>query len=57
MNSSLCVGWVSHRRLAPRPHAFRYRIGMFYLDLDEQALLTGLSRWLWRWRCRVPRVR
>lgn len=50
MNSSLCTGWVSHRRLRPRPHAFRYRIGMFYLDLDEQAWLTGLSRWLWRWR-------
>ncbi|WP_207877885.1 DUF1365 domain-containing protein [Pseudomonas sp. 32_A] len=50
MNSSLCLGWVSHRRVAPRPHAFRYRIGMFYLDLDEQAWLMGLSRWLGRWR-------
>lgn len=50
MNSSLCLGWISHRRLAPRPHAFHYRIGMFYLDLDEQAWLLGLSRWLWRWR-------
>ena len=50
MNSSLCLGWISHRRLAPRLHAFRYRIGMFYLDLDEQAWLLGLSRWLWRWR-------
>ncbi|MBI6896761.1 DUF1365 domain-containing protein [Pseudomonas putida] len=50
MNSSLCSGWVSHRRLGPRPHAFRYRIGMFYLDLDEQARLLGLSRWVGRWR-------
>ncbi len=46
MNSSLCPGWVSHRRLGPRPHAFRYRIGMFYVDLDEQAWLLGLSRWI-----------
>ena len=50
MNSSLCHGWVSHRRLAPRPHAFRYRIGMFYLDLAEQAQLSGLCRWLGRSR-------
>lgn len=46
MNSSLCRGWVSHRRLTPRPHAFRYRIGMLYLDLTEQPWLLGLSRWL-----------
>lgn len=50
MNSSLCLGWISHRRLTPRRHAFRYRIGMFYVDLDEQAWLMGLSRWLGRWR-------
>lgn len=50
MNSSLCVGWISHRRLTPRLHAFRYRVGMFYLDLDEQTWLMGLSRWLGRWR-------
>ena len=50
MNSSLCLGWISHRRLTPRVHAFRYRIGMFYLDLDEQTWLMGLSRWLGRWR-------
>ncbi|MGZ9739194.1 DUF1365 domain-containing protein [Pseudomonas sp. GNP012] len=43
MNSSLCNGWVSHRRLLPRFHGFRYRIGMLYLDLDEQDLLPGLS--------------
>lgn len=50
MNSALCLGWISHRRLTPRPHAFRYRTGMFLLDLDEQARLMGLSRWLGRWR-------
>lgn len=46
MNSGLCLGWISHRRLSPRYHTFRYRIGMFYLDLDEQAWLMSLSRWL-----------
>lgn len=46
MNSNLCHGWVSHCRLAPRVHAFRYRIGMLYVDLDEQPQLLGLSRWL-----------
>ena len=46
MNSSLCQGWVSHKRLSPRPHAFRYRIGMFYLDLNEQQQLPNLCRWL-----------
>ncbi|MCU1732319.1 MULTISPECIES: DUF1365 domain-containing protein [unclassified Pseudomonas] len=46
MNSSLCHGWVSHRRLTPRVHAFRYRVGMLYVDLDEQPQLLGLSRWL-----------
>lgn len=50
MNSHLCHGWVSHRRLTPRPHAFRYRIGMLYLDLDEQPRWLGLSRWLGRSR-------
>lgn len=50
MNCSLCLGWVSHRRLTPRLHAFRYRLGMFYLDLDEQDWLMGLSRWLGRRR-------
>lgn len=46
MNSQLCHGWLSHRRLGPRLHAFRYRIGMFQIDLDEQAELLKLSPWL-----------
>lgn len=51
MNSALYRGWVSHQRLLPRTHGFRYRIGMLYLDLDEQAEvlalspLAGASRW------------
>jgi DUF1365 family protein len=50
VNSSLCHGWLSHRRLTPGHHAFRYRVGMFYLDLDELPRLLGLSRWLGRSR-------
>lgn len=43
MNSALYRGWISHRRFAPRRHAFRYRIGLLYLDLDEQEAVLGLS--------------
>ncbi|WP_150303645.1 DUF1365 domain-containing protein [Pseudomonas saliphila] len=51
MNSALYHGWVSHQRLLPRVHGFRYRMGMLYLDLAEQAQvlslspLAGRSRW------------
>lgn len=51
MNSALYHGWVSHQRLLPRSHGFRYRIGMLYLDLAEQervlklSRLAGRSRW------------
>jgi DUF1365 family protein len=46
VKSSLYVGWVRHRRHAPRPHAFRYPLFMAYLDLAEldQAFK---GRWLW----------
>ncbi|MGE8415486.1 MAG: DUF1365 domain-containing protein [Pseudomonas sp.] len=43
MNSALYSGWISHRRFAPKGHAFRYRIGLLYLDLDEQDAVLGLS--------------
>ncbi|MFX5869896.1 DUF1365 family protein, partial [Acinetobacter baumannii] len=33
--SAIYTGWVWHRRHAPRPHAFRYRIAQLLLDLDE----------------------
>ncbi|WHS62845.1 DUF1365 domain-containing protein [Pseudomonas sp. G2-4] len=49
MNSSLCRGWVDHRRHTPRIHAFRYPIGMLYLDLAEQEQVLGLSRLLRPW--------
>lgn len=43
MNSALYSGWVGHRRFAPRAHDFRYRMGLLYLDLDEQDAVLGLS--------------
>ncbi|MGG2399331.1 DUF1365 domain-containing protein [Pseudomonas sp. SH1-B] len=44
MHSALYSGWVQHRRFTPRAHAFRYRMGLLYLDLDEQAQLFALSK-------------
>ena len=34
-HSAIYVGSVAHRRLAPRPHALRYRVFWLLLDLDE----------------------
>jgi uncharacterized protein len=43
MNSALYSGWVQHRRFAPKAHHFRYRMGLLYLDLEEQQQVLGLS--------------
>ncbi|PWB31390.1 DUF1365 domain-containing protein [Pseudomonas sp. SDI] len=43
MNSALYQGWVSHRRFVNGGHAFAYRMGLLYLDLDEQDEVLGLS--------------
>lgn len=44
--SAVYEGWVRHRRHAPRPHAFRYRMAQLYLDLDELDRVFD-GRWLW----------
>lgn len=44
--SGIYEGWVRHRRHAPRPHAFRYRVAMLYIDLAELDDLFE-DRWLW----------
>lgn len=49
MHSCLYEGWVRHRRYAPRAHAFRYRLFMLYLDLDELDTVFR-DRWLWSTR-------
>ncbi|HWA36973.1 MAG TPA: DUF1365 domain-containing protein [Burkholderiales bacterium] len=46
MHSAAYLGWLSHRRRAPRPHAFRYPLFMAWLDLAElDQVFRG--RWLW----------
>ena len=45
MNSALYSGWIAHRRFAPKAHAFRYRIGLLYLDLSEEHEVLGLRPW------------
>jgi hypothetical protein len=46
LHSALYTGWVSHRRRAPRHHAFRYPLFMVWLDLAElDRVFRG--RWFW----------
>jgi len=50
-HSAIYAGQVRHRRMAPVPHAFRYRLFMLYLDLGE---LPDLFRGRWLWSARRP---
>lgn len=46
MQSGIYEGQVRHTRKSPVLHAFRYRVFMMYLDLDElQSVFRG--RWFW----------
>lgn len=44
--SAVYEGVVRHRRHAPHPHGFRYRMAQLYLDLDEIDRVFD-RRWLW----------
>ncbi|MDN5923422.1 MAG: DUF1365 domain-containing protein [Xanthomonadales bacterium] len=44
--SCIYEGRVRHRRFAPHPHAFDYRMAQLYVDLDEIDTLFR-QRWLW----------
>lgn len=46
LRSAIYEGVVRHRRLAPRPHRFAYRLAQLYLDLDELDRVFA-GRWLW----------
>jgi DUF1365 family protein len=46
VHSAIYEGWVRHRRHVPHAHAFRYRICLLYLDLDELDRVFA-GRWLW----------
>jgi DUF1365 family protein len=51
MHSALYLGRVRHRRFAPRPHDFDYRLFMAYLDLSE---LDAVFRRRWLWSTKRP---
>ena len=45
-HSAIYEGWVRHRRYAPAPHEFRYRMFMMYLDLAElDRVFEGRALW------------
>ena len=48
LQSALYVGEVRHTRQRPRRHAFRYRLFLLYLDLDE---LDDVFHGRWLWSC------
>ncbi|MEO8075219.1 MAG: DUF1365 domain-containing protein [Acidobacteriota bacterium] len=53
IDSGLFVGTLRHRRLAPVPHTFTYRLFMALLDIDRVpelmrvSRLTSYNRWNW----------
>ncbi|MFZ0501761.1 MAG: DUF1365 domain-containing protein [Steroidobacteraceae bacterium] len=49
--SAVYEGIVQHRRRSPHAHAFRYRLAMLYLDLEE---LDRVFRGRWLWSARRP---
>lgn len=49
MHSCIFNGQVSHKRTMPPGHAFRYRVFMMYLDLDELPDVFE-GRWFWSTR-------
>jgi DUF1365 family protein len=44
--SAVYEGVVRHRRLAPHPHAFDYKMAQLYVDLEEIERVFE-QRWLW----------
>lgn len=51
MRSAIYSGWVSHRRLVPKGHSFRYKVFMPLFDLDEMPALLEKA---WGWSARRP---
>ena len=43
MNSAIYAGFIAHQRFLPKPHGFRYKAFMMYLDLDELPILFQKS--------------
>ncbi len=42
---ALYQGWLSHARLTPVKHAFKYRVFQVWLDVKRPALVDDISRW------------
>ena len=53
LQSCIYEGETWHRRWTPVKHAFRYRLFLLYVDLDE---LPTLFRGYWLWSVRRPNV-
>ena len=51
--SAVYEGSVRHRRLAPHPHVFDYKMAQLYLDLDE---VDRVFRKRWLWSCERSNV-
>lgn len=45
LNSAIYSGFIAHQRFLPKPHGFRYRAFMMYLDLDELPQLFEKTRY------------
>ncbi len=41
----LYEGWLSHKRMSPVEHEFRYKVFQIWLDVKQPQLLDTLSRW------------
>jgi len=44
LSSAIYKGWVSHQRVLPKAHGFRYRVFMMWLNLDELPTLFNNTR-------------
>ena len=45
MNSAIYVGAIAHTRYIPKPHSFSYPFFMWFIDLDNLAMLPSLGRY------------
>lgn len=53
MNSAIYQGFIAHHRFLPKPHGFRYKAFMMFLDLDELPTLFGKTTF---WSLEKPNI-
>ncbi|MGB4812124.1 MAG: DUF1365 domain-containing protein [Methylophilaceae bacterium] len=51
--SGIYKGWITHQRFLPKPHGFKYKVFMMYLDLDELPQVFKKTRW---WSYNTPNI-